>query len=218
MPIHHQLSFPCSILTNPIDAFVSSRSPQTLAFCRWQKSRVNKYDLLVLLSNYLCFENIKMKSVRVILGVLCVAILTMMGAKAADGECIQICGCPDVSACPNRCGTLELGKCEPMYQCFLPANGLFAYVLAEGTFDGNITINVYDDPDCTLLRFVDPSSVGFEGSCDDECWGPDTSKVGARACDVECSPSKSSPGIVTEGKLLFVMLSTAIVMLFLWRL
>jgi hypothetical protein len=118
-------------------------------------------------------------------------LLPAIFARAEKNNCIQLCGCPVVSACPNRCGTFELGKCQPFYQCMLEANGIFGYVLPVGDFETseNITVNVYNDKYCNQLRFVDPVLYGWEGSCSSDCWGPNTSKVGARACGIECSTS-----------------------------
>ena len=127
-----------------------------------------------------------------VVGLFFVLIMATVDGADTEKECIQLCGCPTVSACPNRCENFELGKCQPFYQCFLPENGLFGHVLPLGDFDdgGNITVNVYDDAACTQLRFTDPASVGWAGSCDSTCWGPDSSNIGARACHV-CSSGKS---------------------------
>lgn len=165
--------------------------------------------------NRLYSEKITMK-MKLLVGGLVVALLLAVVATATgaenEKECIQLCGCPTVSACPNLCGTFELGKCQPFYQCFLPENGLFGHVLPVGNFDagGNniITVNVYDDAACTQLRFTDPASVGWAGSCDATCWGPDTSKIGARACHV-CS-SSSPPSSITKMANLSVVLLLAL--------
>jgi len=123
--------------------------------------------------------------------------LICAGTTEAENNCMQLCGCPVVSACPARCGTFELGKCQPFYQCFRELNGLFGYVLPVGDFETseNITVDVYNDEKCTQLRFTDPVMYGWEGSCSSDCWGPgpNSSKIGARACGIECPSSAIGP-------------------------
>ena len=119
---------------------------------------------------------------------LAATVSTVGADQNGTKKCLELCGCPTVSACPTLCGTFEMDKCQPFYQCFLPENGLFGYVKPQGDLSGTITVHIYDDEACTQLRFTGPAP-GWEGTCGSDCWGPDTSKIGAGACPVECSAS-----------------------------
>lgn len=108
----------------------------------------------------------------------------------ADGvDYVDLCACPILSACPGNCGrfTVNDDSCQVFYQCFLEVNGLFGHVKVTRTeFDGQediVQVLIYDTNDCSgPPRFPDPSAVGFEGACTDECWGDMTSKIGAGSC------------------------------------
>ena len=102
---------------------------------------------------------------------------------------VDLCACPVLSACPGNCGrfTVNDDTCQVFYQCFLEVNGLFGYVKVTRTVDDGeediVRVLIYDTNDCSgPPRFSDPTAVGFEGSCADDCWGDTTSKIGAGSC------------------------------------
>ena len=121
--------------------------------------------------------------------------------KPTDGvDYVNLCACPVLSACPGNCGrfTVNDDSCQVFYQCFLEVNGLFGYVkLTHTEVDGEediVQVLIYDTNDCSgPPRFPDPSAVGFEGSCSDECWGDMTSKIGAGSCGTLSSTDPPDP-------------------------
>ena len=113
----------------------------------------------------------------------CWSTVSKIGAQGcipATEETVKLCGCPESSACPDRCDTFSMNECQPMYKCFLEGNGIFGYVRPEFDSDGEVLVHVYNDRTCQNPRF-DPASNGFKGSCTNDCWS-ETSKIGARGC------------------------------------
>jgi hypothetical protein len=56
----------------------------------------------------------------------------------------KLCACPE-SACPGNCDVFSMNECQPFYQCFMEANGIFGYVLPELAANGNVVVNVHND-------------------------------------------------------------------------
>jgi len=147
-----------------------------------------------------------------------------------DGvDYVDLCACPVLSACPGNCGrfTVNDDSCQVFYQCFLEVNGLFGYVKVTHTSevdDGEdiVQVLIYDTNDCSgPPRFPDPSAVGFEGTCTDECWGDTTSKIGAGSCGTSSSttdpsqptdpPSSSNRSLSSTGATISAAAAAAIV-------
>jgi hypothetical protein len=117
---------------------------------------------------------------------LIMALLRVIPSYAAQEEIVRLCGCPESSACPDNCGFYALGECQPLYQCFLEANGIFGYTKPERAADGDILVHMYHDADCETKKF-DTETNGFKGACDSECWST-TSNIGAQFCGMLDGP------------------------------
>mmetsp|Transcript_12285 Transcript_12285/g.21575 ORF Transcript_12285/g.21575 Transcript_12285/m.21575 type:complete len:292 (-) Transcript_12285:221-1096(-) len=97
---------------------------------------------------------------------------------------VTLCGCPE-SACPGNCNVFAMNQCQPFYQCFLEANGIFGHVHPKlDSTDGEVVVEVFNDEACQNPRFEDPASNGWKGSCDSTCWSK-ISKIGAQGCEIQ---------------------------------
>ena len=123
----------------------------------------------------------KITVMRKLIHVIALALLLAMQTAFANEDVVKLCGCPVPTSCPGNCAFFTIGNCQPIWKCFLEANGLFGFVVPTKMDNGDIIVNVYDDVTCQNKRF-EASENGFQGSCDERCWSPEISKIGARGC------------------------------------
>jgi hypothetical protein len=116
---------------------------------------------------------IKKQLLRVVL------TLATIAAPSNAADTVKLCACP-TSACPGNCDVFSMNECQPFYQCFMEANGIFGYVLPELAADGDVVVHVHNDENCETQRF-DSASSGWKGTCTSECWS-NVSKLGAQGC------------------------------------
>ena len=133
-----------------------------------------------------------------------ILFLTVQCIVALDS--IRLCGC-ETSACPTHCDTFELGKCAPLYQCFLEGNPLLIYVkpVVKAGTTSNVTLVTYlsTDSSCQNEIYLE----GWEGDCDDSCWSEDVTKIGARGC----SESSATQNEIASSSALFVVMLVGMV-------
>jgi hypothetical protein len=129
-------------------------------------------------------------------------LVATIAATSNDGDIVvTLCACPE-SACPGNCNVFPMSECQPFYQCFMEANGIFGFVLPKLASDGDVIVQVYNDENCENRRFDSASSSGFKGSCTSECWS-DISKIGAQGCAMlEDDTSDARKRISTNSRIL----------------
>ena len=130
-------------------------------------------------------------------------------------DTIKLCGCQE-STCPGSCGVYVIGKCAPLCNCFDCSQfHRFSYVKPILQDDGiTVTIEAWADDTCKTtghMTIKDPAAVGWEGSCNNECWST-VSMMGSQGCSFKSSTVGAS-GESKRGTALITSLLAVVVML-----
>lgn len=133
------------------------------------------------------------------------ASLPSTNGDSGSGSIQLSASCTD-SACPGKHQTFPIGVCSLMYQCFQEANGKFGYIYPRIVDREKevVAVDIYDvnDIDCSgAKRFEDPLSVGWMGTCSDECWGELTSQIGVGPMGCDFSGNDGTSNVPSSSSL-----------------
>eukprot|EP00980_Cylindrotheca_fusiformis_P020208 scaffold7294_cov93-Cylindrotheca_fusiformis.AAC.7 len=118
-------------------------------------------------------------------GVFVVLLISFTFLCLVASDTVELCACPD-SPCPGSCRVYETEQCQPFYQCFSEANGLFGHVYPTLSSDGReVVVKVYGNSTCPSgAEVFDSAENGWAGFCNTACWSL-KSNIGAGQCTVD---------------------------------